>query len=352
MNERPHGTPLLQGADCLVTGCTGLVGNNVTRMLVAQGARVRTLVRGTTQSPALAGLAVDHVMGDVTDGEAVRHAVSGVRTVIHSAAMVHVGWRKLAEMRRVNVEGTRLVAEAARLAGARLIHVSSVNALGLTGNGQPTDEDTPFGNTVDCPYVVTKHEAEQVVLDEVGRGLDAVIVNPVFMLGPWDWKPSSGRMLLEVGHGRGLLAPPGSQHFGDARDIAAAIIAAITAGRSGRRYILGGHHLRFVEAWTIFARVAGRRPPWGEASAGVVRFAGRVGDLIGGCVGREGPLNSAAASMSLLQQHFTSARARAELGYTIRPLEETAEDSWKWFVDHGYARSPRAVGRRRTPRAA
>jgi dihydroflavonol-4-reductase len=281
---------------------------------------------------------VDRVVGDVTDEGAVRRAVAGVRTVIHSAAMVHVGWRRLDEMRRVNVGGTRIVAEAARAEGARLVQVSSVNALGLTGDGSPADEETPFGNTIECPYVVTKREAEQAVLDGVDRGLDAVIVNPVFMLGPWDWKPSSGRMLLEVAQGKGLLAPPGSQHFGDVRDVAAAIIAAISRGVRGRRYILGGHHLSFVDAWTLFAKATGRRPPRGAAPPPLVRFAGRVGDVIGACVGREGPLNSAAASMSLLRQHFTSERARAELGYRLRPLEETVAESWRWFIDHGYAR--------------
>jgi len=68
-----------------------------------------------------------------------------------------------------------------------------------------------------------------------------------------------------------------------------------------------------------------------------VRFAGRMGDLLGRCVGREGPLNSAAASMSLLCQHFSSDRAQAELGYSIRPLEETVEQAWRWFVDHALA---------------
>jgi dihydroflavonol-4-reductase len=251
--------------------------------------------------------------------------------------MVHVGWRMLDEMRRVNVEGTRLVAEASRTTGARLVQVSSVNALGLTGDGSPADEETPFGNTVECPYVVTKREAERVVLDEVDRGLDAVIVNPVFMLGAWDWKPSSGRMLLEVAQGKGLFAPPGSQHFGDVRDIAAAIATAGDRGARGRRYILGGHHLSFLEAWTLFARVTGRRPPRAAAPPPLVRLAGRVGDLIGHCVGREGPLNSAAATMSLLRQHFSSERARTELGYSLRPLEDTVEHAWRWFVDHGYA---------------
>lgn len=334
-------------SDCLVTGGTGLVGNNVIRMLTAQGRRVRTLVRGRSRDREFDGVAVDRTNGDVTDGEAVQRAVTGCRVVIHSAAMVHVGWRRLAEMRRVNVEGTRLVAEAARREGARLVHVSSVNALGLTGDHTPADEETPFGNTVECPYVVTKREAEQVVLDEVDRGLDAVILNPVFMLGPWDWKPSSGRMLLEVAAGKGLLAPPGSQHFGDARDIAAGIVAAITKGRPGRRYILGGHHLRFIEAWTLFAEVSGRRPPRGEAPLRVVRFAGRMGDLIAGCIGREGPLNSAAASMSLLCQHYSSERARNELGYSIRPLKETVEHAWRWFVDHGFAKPSRNGAARR-----
>lgn len=329
--------------DCLITGGTGLVGNNLVRLLLDRGMRVRTMVRGDS-GRELDGLPVETAVGDVTDTAAVRRAMAGARTVIHSAAMVHVGWRRLDAMRRVNVEGTRIVAEAARAVGARLVQVSSVNALGLTGDGSPADEDTPFGNTVECPYVVTKREAEQVVLDQVDHGLDAVIVNPVFMLGPWDWKPSSGRMLLEVAQGKGLFAPPGSQHFADVRDIASAIVAALDRGTRGRRYILGGHHRSFLEAWTLFAQVTGRRPPRGVAPRPLVRFAGRVGDLIGGCVGREGPLNSAAATMSLLCQHFSSDRARTELGYSIRPLEDTVDHAWRWFVDHGYAeaRSPMA----------
>jgi dihydroflavonol-4-reductase len=87
----------------------------------------------------------------------------------------------------------------------------------------------------ECPYVVTKREAERAVLAEVEHGLDAVIVNPVYMIGPWDWKPSSGRMLLEVGAGKGLFAPPGANDFVDVRDVAAGILAAAERGISGRR---------------------------------------------------------------------------------------------------------------------
>jgi dihydroflavonol-4-reductase len=256
--------------DVLVTGATGLVGNNVVRQLVARGVSVRALVRGRGEAVdrALAGLPVDRRAGGLDDARGLEAAADGTAVVIHAAAMVHCGWRHLDEMREANVEGTRRIARAARLAGARLVHVSSVDAIGLRPDGEPADEDTPPGGMPDCPYVVTKREAEAVVLEEVDRGLDAVIVNPVYMIGPWDWKPSSGRMLLEVGAGKGLFAPPGGNDFVDVRDVAIGILAAAEAGRTGRRYILGGHALSYLDAWRIFARVAGRMQPLGLAPSG------------------------------------------------------------------------------------
>lgn len=164
----PSGTT--SSGDFLVTGGTGLVGNNVIRMLVEGGRMVRAIVRSRagTQGRAVEGLGVELVDGDVTDRDAMQRAVSGTKTVIHSAAMVHVGWRNLDAMRRVNVEGTRLVAEACRREGARLVHVSSVDALGIPADGGPGNEETPPGGMVECPYVVTKREAERAVSITIG----------------------------------------------------------------------------------------------------------------------------------------------------------------------------------------
>ena len=229
-----------------------------------------------------------------------------------------------------------------------MIHVSSVDAIGLRSDGAPADEDTPPGGMLECPYVVTKREAEAAVLDEVEKGLDAVIVNPVYMIGPWDWKPSSGRMLLEIGAGRGLFAPPGSNDFVDVRDVATGILAAIQRGRTGRRYILGGHALSYLDAWRVFARVAGRMQPLGVAPNAIARTAGWFGDLAGLFARREPAVNSAAVGMSMLAHNFSCTRAETELGYTYRPFETTAHDAWDWFLDRGYAkpvRSPTAVAR-------
>ena len=330
-------------ADCLVTGGTGLVGNNVVRLLLNRGRRVRVLVRpdGSSADRPLAGLQVQSVASALLDEGGMQRAVDGAACVVHSAAMVHVGWRYLDEMRRVNVEGTRIVARAARRAGARLIHVSSVDALGLRSDGAPADEDTTPGGMLECPYVVTKREAEAVVLEEVERGLDAVIVNPVYMIGPWDWKPSSGRMLLEVGAGRGTFAPPGSNDFVDVRDVAQGILAAMTKGRTGRRYILGGEPLSYLDAWRIFARLSGRMQPLGVAPSPLVQVAGWCGDVAGLMLRRELPVNSAATRMSMLPHNFSCRRAETELGYTRSPFEMAAQDAWEWFIAHGYARAPK-----------
>jgi dihydroflavonol-4-reductase len=168
-----------------------------------------------------------------------------------------------------------------------------------------------------------------------------VIVNPVYMVGPWDWKPSSGRMLLEIGAGKGLFAPPGGNDFVDVRDVAAGILAATERGRTGRRYILGGHALSYLDAWRVFARVTGRMQPLGLAPTAAVRIAGWVGDTVSLFTSRERPVNSAATAMSMLPHNFSSRRAEAELGYTFRPFEATVQDAWEWFIDRGYARAVR-----------
>lgn len=334
--------------ECLVTGATGLVGNNLVRKLLARDVGVRVLVRASSPvaEQALAGLAVERVAGDLADEAALERALAGVDWVVHAAAHVHCGWRQAAAMWEVNVEGTRRVARAARRAGARLVHVSSVDAIGLRSDGQPADEETPPGGMPETPYVVTKREAEAALLEEIDRGLDAVIVNPVYMLGPWDWKPSSGRMLLEVGAGKGLFAPPGGNDFVDVRDVATGILAALELGRTGRRYILGGHGLSYLDAWRLMARVTGRLQPLGLAPRPCVRLAGWLGDLATALSNREGDLNSAATAMSLVDHNFSCRRAQDELGYSFRPLEDTVQDAWDWFVARGYAKALRpAVAR-------
>lgn len=320
----------------LVTGATGLVGNNVVRRLLAEGAQVRVLARENADSRPLAGLDVQIARGDVRDQQAVSQAVRGAGCVVHAAGYVQIGWTALATARAINVEGTRHVAQAARAEGAKLIHVSSIDALGVATSARPVDEEAPPVGGVLCPYVVTKREAEQVVLDLVAGGLDASIVNPGYMIGPYDWKPSSGRMLLHVARGWGLFAPLGTNNYCDVRDVVSGILAAVGKGRPGRRYILGGERLSYFQAWRIFADVTGGTPPVIPAGPLMRIVAGYFGDARAKLLGSEPDINSASTATSAQKRNFTSARAEAELGYRPRGLREAATDAWTWFREHGY----------------
>ena len=319
----------------MVTGATGLVGNNVVRQLLDQGETVRVLVRNP-EDRSLAGLNLETVKGDVRDEGAVQEACDGADYVIHSAAVVHIGWHGLSEQLAVNVEGTRLVGKAAKRYGARMVHVSSVDARGIGSKELPATEETPLTDTVPCPYVITKRGAEEVIDELVAEGLHCAVVNPAFMLGPWDWKPSSGRMLLQVCGGWAKIAPPGVNSFCDVRDVAAATIRAAKEAPSGRRFILAGHSLTYKDAWTIFARVAGVGAPWFTPPGPIaMKVASKFGDLSAKIRGKEGDVNSAAIAMAALPRYYSSARAEEELGYQRRDVEETARDAWEWFKEHG-----------------
>lgn len=252
---------MLRTMEYLVTGASGLVGNNVVRSLLDREKRVRVTVREGTDTKPFDDLEVEKVTADLRDAAAIKQSMDGIKYVVHAAADIHIGWHHLERQRQINVVGTQNVATATRQAGARLIHVSTVDALAAGSADVPVNEETPIGPKVPCTYVVTKREAEEVVLAEQERGLDAIIVNPGFMLGPWDWKPSSGQMLVAIGTRWVPAAPTGGLSLCDVRDVADAIITSIEKGQSGRRYILGGKNLPYLDAWRLFARVAGRRGP-------------------------------------------------------------------------------------------
>ena len=321
----------------LVTGATGLLGNNIVRELLARGQSVRVLSRATSDPRPLSGLDVERTTGDVGDAQSLQTAARGIDVVIHCAGHVHIGWSQKEQHEAINVGGARNVAAAALAAGARLVHVSSINALGLGMLATPAGEESALPGITACPYPVTKRKGDEVVLEAVRQGLTAAIVHPGFMLGPWDWKPSSGRMLLEVAKGL-PLAPVGAHSLCDVRDVAAGAIAAANAADAGRRFILAGHNMTYWQSWKLMARLTGGRGPWFPAGPINRWIGGWWGDRTYRRTGVEPDLNSAAIAMSCEQHCFSSARAEQELGYKIRPLEETIRDAWEWFRQQGYTK--------------
>jgi dihydroflavonol-4-reductase len=324
----------------LVTGATGLLGANVVRALLQAGHAVRAGVRASSNRLALEGLPVEMSLLALDEPASVAGAVAGCDAVVHAAAAVWIGRSGRAWMERVNVDGTETVCRAALANGIlRMVHVSSVDALGIRSFEHPADEECrPNLAYLGCPYVDTKRAAEEVVLRHVGQGLPAVIVNPGFMLGPWDTRPTSGRMILEIARGWAFLAPRGGNCFLDVRDAAIGVLAALERGQVGRRYILGGQNLTYVDAWRRIARIVGRRGPLGTAPTAGTWLIGRAAGWWGRLSGEEPVINPVSVAMGELPHFFDSARARTELGFPETDFELAVSDAWRWFREHGYAR--------------
>ncbi len=325
----------------VVTGATGLLGNNVVRTALESGIEVLAVARSAVGSRCFEGLSqstiLETVDADVTDWNKLSEGCRGpIDGVIHCAAQIHIGWRNRDESLRINFDGT---ANAIRLAthhACRFIHVSTVNALAIGSASNPADEQTAGDGQIPCTYVFSKRAAETEAKRAIESGLDGVIVYPGFMLGPWDWKPSSGRMLVELSHGSPPLAPAGGCSVCDPRDVAAGILNALTRAPSGARYVLAGTNWTYFHLWSEIAARFGVRKPWIAMRPPGRWLIGSVGDLLANVLPNEPVFNSAAVRMSAQYHWYSSQLAEKEIGYTPRSPEESLDDAIAWFRTHGY----------------
>lgn len=323
-----------------ITGATGLVGANLAEALLAAGHRVRATRRATSRLEHVADLDIQWVEAPLSDTEALTRTFDGADAVFHCAAAVTVRDEAPPWVIAANVEGTGNVLRAFHDAGAgRLVHCSSTVAVGLSEDGQPCDEGARWNFReygLDDGYATTKYQAELLVRAAAAEGMDAVIVNPTFMFGPRDARPSSGEMILSVARGAVPGHPPGVNNFVDVRDVCRGMIAAWERGRAGERYILGGHNMRYEEIFRAIAGVVGVRPPRLAVPWVLSAIGGWGGDLYQQLTGRDAPLNSATVRWGYCDAYkFTHARARDELGYQPGPVEPAIADAVAWFRQRG-----------------
>ncbi len=320
-----------------VTGGTGLLGNSIVRELCGRGLTVRVLCRPGSPRTPFEDLPVEIIEGDLNQPAVLDAGIAGCTAVFHCAALIHLGWTQLEESRRVNVEGTRHVADACLRHGCRLIHVSTVDTLPTArSQSKPIDERGLDGiANVPCSYVVSKTEAEQVVRQAIAKHqLDAVIVHPGFMLGFYDWKPSSGRMFLQVTQAPVVVGPPGGCSLCDAQEVAKACVTAAGQGVSSQNYILAGENIKFRKLWRRMLRIAGSRKPvlplgkrvsWGGA---VIDWANRRFSL------PERDVNGATIRMANLYHFYDSSKAQRELGYNPQLSDARLTEIWEWLKAH------------------
>ncbi len=318
----------------LVTGATGFFGGNLARRLVEAGGRVRVLARGGRGPVALDGLSYERADGDLRDEQALARAVRGCRQVYHAAAALSFWCRDQAafdEVRDVNVGGTRRLLRAAAAAGVeRVVHVSTVDAIGLAPPGQMADESTDWPpGRLNTPYAITKREAEAVALS---ADVDTVVVNPCFMIGPFDPKPSSGRLLLPLTRGPVVVCPRrGGNNFVDVRDVVAGTMAAMAVGRPGERYILGHANMSYRELFARALHVLGRRAVLLSVPSPCLMAAGCAMETVGRLTGTEPALPLQLARLASAGHYYDSGKAIRELGLPQTPIDDALRDAFAWY---------------------
>ena len=327
----------------LITGATGFIGNHVTRLCLEKGDQVRVMVMpGEDRSP-LNGMDVEFVEGNLLDEDSLKAAVRGVEQLYHLAAMFAI-WTKDPDLHyKINVDGTRGIMQAALAEGIqKIVYTSSVAAIGIVGNGQPSNEDTAFNAWPwASEYILSKFISHQLVKGMVSDGLPVTMVMPGLPFGPGDRAPTpTGTMIIRTLQGQMKNFWDGGVCPVDVRDVAAGHVLAMEKGRIGESYILANKegNMTNKEFLTLVGRIAGvEGVATREVSGKVMLRVAKMAELWSKITGKA-PVTTYKNTMYVLQHGYVDpSKAIAELGLPQTPIETAVKDSIAWFRENGYA---------------
>jgi dihydroflavonol-4-reductase len=323
-----------------LTGATGFLGAHVARVLAAQGAQLRVLVRPTSDLRNLEGVAAERASGDLRDPASIERAMAGCDTVFHVAADYRLWVRDPDEMYRSNVEGTRsLLAAARKNKVSRLVYTSSVATMGFSSNGSLADEESPVAlEDMVGPYKRSKFMAEQIALEAGRSGQHVVVVNPSTPVGDMDVKPTpTGRIVLDFLKKKFPAYVDTGLNLVDATECARGHVMALEKGRTGHRYILGGENLTLKQILDRLAAITGLPSPTVEVPHFVALGAAVVDELwTGRLLGREPRATIDAVRMGRKKMFVASAKAERELGWQIVPADAALRRAADWFRTQRY----------------
>jgi len=324
-----------------VTGATGFVGHHVAKALAAEGADLRLLVRKTSNLANLEGIPGETHTGDLSNPESLKPALAGCDAVVHVAADYRLWIRDPQTMYRANVDGTRELLRLAREAGVpRVVYTSSVATMHFRADGLVINEDTPV-SLADMVghYKRSKFLAEQEAIAAAQAGQQIIILNPTTPIGPNDAKPTpTGRIFVDFLNGKFPAYMDTGLNLVDVAEVARTHVSALTVGKPGRRYILGGENLTLKQILDKMSAITGIPSPTVKIPFAVAASYAFFEEWITGRIrGLEPRATLEEVTMGRKKMFASSAHAQQELGFRIVPVYPAMRAAIEWFRAHGYA---------------
>jgi dihydroflavonol-4-reductase len=324
-----------------LTGATGFVGYHVARELASQGASLRLLVRKTSNLANLAGIAAETHVGDLADPESIRPGLAGCDALMHVAADYRLWIPDPAAMYRANVDGTRELLRMAREAKIRrVVYTSSVATMGFRQDGLIVNEETPVSlESMVGHYKRSKFLAEQEAISAARAGQQVMILNPTTPVGSHDVKPTpTGRIFVDFLNHRFPAYVDTGLNLVDVREVAKTHFAALTQGRPGERYILGGENLTLKQILDKMSAITGIPSPTVEIPFAVAAvYAFFAENITGRLLGKEPRATLEEVRMGRKKMFASSAKAQQQLGFKVAPVYPAMRAAIEWFRDNGYA---------------
>lgn len=321
----------------LVTGANGLLGHHVVMQLLDRGEEVRIIVR-SRKNIYFDISKVEVYEGNFALSHQLSEAAQGCDAIIHIAAVTATDLLSYNEYHKVNVIGSKVVTEVAKAEGIhKVVFVSTANTVGYGKKDNYSNENEtiqyPFTRSY---YARSKVEAEKLFVDLANSPqMHVVIINPAFMIGSFDTKPSSGKLMLMANRRNFMLVPRGGKNFVAVTDVAVAVCNALTLGRNGERYLAANENLSFEEFYKIQSRVGAYQQKIILVPDFLLEIAGKAGDVLR-FFGLKTDLCSMNLNQLMIREYYDSHKAEKELDMPRKQLETAIEEALKWFEMNGY----------------
>ncbi len=317
----------------LITGANGLLGTNVVKTLDSRGIDHRAIVR-RSNSTLDGAKHCEVVIGNVLDAEDMRRAADQCDAIVHICAITDQSLLKYSDYANFNVGSLRGVIETARQCGIkRVVFVSSSNTVGCNSSDYKENEDVPAERIYKTQlYGRSKIEAESLLFQS--EGIEGVVVNPCFMIGPYDSKPSSGELIM-MGYGkRVVFASSGVKNIVDVEAAAAALCDAIENGRAGQRYLLAGENISLKDYFKLISRLDGVKKCIVILPRFMLVGVGYIGDFVR-WLGIRFRLSSLNMKAICVKENYTGKKASKELSLPSTNIEGCTIRAIEWFRAEG-----------------